>query len=458
MKKNLLILTQVVILSFFIAGCAQLNKNPNKQYEEALYNKTCTPSLFKEADKKIKANDDPIFVGLNAGSVARGCKEYKESNALFDAAESAYKTDVDLENGGKKAAKVVASTLTNDTFFDYQGSLYERIMVNVYKGLNFMALNNYANARVEFNRALMRQDKAKEYFAKEIAENKSQLEEAKKDPNYKKNMGENTAKINEAYSHLFKEFDAAKNFTNPYATYLASVFFYMDADYRRAASLMREVAIVYPKSKDIKKINKLMQRQASSVKSRKKTYIFFVYEDGLGVIKNQFKLSLPFWVTKNGKVEPMSASLALPTLKKRAASYANVSINGDKTAMVADFDNIVATEFKIELPGVVMKALASTIIKTTLNAVVANNDPTGGWLSLAASIGGNALTKADTRSWRGLPKLAFTAVVPNKGEFKVSTPKGVVLASGKLESAKNALIIVRSFAKLVPPTVYVIQK
>ena len=49
-------------------------------------------------------------------------------------------------------------------------------MVNVYKGLNFMSLGDFANARVEFNRALIRQDMAKDYFAAQIAAAKEELE------------------------------------------------------------------------------------------------------------------------------------------------------------------------------------------------------------------------------------------------------------------------------------------
>lgn len=100
--------------------------------------------------------------------IARNCGDFNKSNVFFDAVEESYKYDVDLENVSPKATKFVGTTLLNDTIVDYDGSLYERIMVNIYKALNYMEEDDYENARVEFNRALMRQDKAKEYFAKEI--------------------------------------------------------------------------------------------------------------------------------------------------------------------------------------------------------------------------------------------------------------------------------------------------
>ncbi|MBR2159568.1 MAG: hypothetical protein IJ964_06370, partial [Campylobacter sp.] len=91
-------------------------------------------------------------------------------------AEDSYKYDVDLENIATKALRLTAGILLNESFADYDGNLYERIMVNVYKGLNFMSLGDFANARVEFNRALIRQDRAKDYFAAQIAAAKEELE------------------------------------------------------------------------------------------------------------------------------------------------------------------------------------------------------------------------------------------------------------------------------------------
>ena len=134
-----------------------------------------------------------------------------------------------------------------------------------------MSLNDYANARVEFNRALMRQDKAKEYFAKEIEKNREELKKAKEDPNYKQNMNENVKIIDKEYEHLFEAFDTTKNFINPYATYLASVFFFMDNDFRKAGGLFREVAAINPKNAEIEnkpRFSKVPQAKSSKSKTK----------------------------------------------------------------------------------------------------------------------------------------------------------------------------------------------
>ncbi|HEB9313599.1 TPA: hypothetical protein RZK23_001255 [Campylobacter coli] len=451
-KFGLIALSTASCLIF--AACANQVKQ-NSSFENALVQKYCGDDFFNQNLDKINKNDDVIYTGLNAGLVARNCGDFNKSNVFFDAAEESYKYDVDLENVGKKGAKLVATTLVNDTIVDYEGSLYERIMVNVYKGLNFMSLDNYADARVEFNRALMRQDKAKEYFAKEIEKNRKDLEEAKKDPNYDKNMNENSKVISQQYDNLFKEFDTTKKFVNPYATYLASVFFFMDNDYRRAADLFREVAIINPHNQEIKKEVKVFNDRAKKVATKKdKKYVFVVYENGMGVVKDDFALTLPFIVDK----KIVSTSIALQTLKKRESSFASLKVNDVDTTEIVNLDDIVATEFKINMPAMIAKALAQTIAKTTLNLAVANNDSTGGWLTLASSVATAATNSADVRSWRGLPKSISVAMIENSGNISIKNPQGQEIYSHVLEKNKNALIIVRSFAPYLPNSVDLIQK
>ncbi len=167
-----------VSLTIALMGCAG-HEQKSKDFENALANKFCSDNFFAEHEAKIKRNSDVIYTGINAGLVARSCQGYEKSNMFFDAAEESYKNDVDLQNIANKGAKTVMATLVNDNMFDYKGSLYERIMVNSYKGLNYMSLGDYDNARVEFNRALLRQDKAKEYFAKQVEQNRAKLDESK---------------------------------------------------------------------------------------------------------------------------------------------------------------------------------------------------------------------------------------------------------------------------------------
>ena len=440
MKKSALFATLLAVNAFFCA-CAN-HSTDNFFYEEALKNAYCDNSFFEDKRAKVDKNDDTIYTGLNVGALARHCDELKLSNYFFDKAEEAYKYDVDLQGLGKKGAKALSSTLINEGVNDYEGTLYERIMVNVYKGLNFMSLKDFANARVEFNRALMRQDKAKEYFAKEIEANRKEFDEAKQDANYEQNMGNNYNTISARYEHLLKDFATTQDFVNPYATYMASVFFFLDGDYKRAQDLFKEVAIINKNSAEFNKEFNIFENYAKSLNPQSlQKYVFVVYESGFGAGLDEFAITLPF--TFDGNV--VTSSLALPTLKKRTNSYEYVMANGSKVADFVDFDNIIATEFKANMGFRVGKALSSTIVKTTMNLAVAKNDPTGGYLSLATSLFNSATTKADLRFWSALPKYAKILALENTGSIVINSDNGTTLYKNEeLPQDKNLLIIVKS--------------
>lgn len=440
MKKSALFATLLAVNAFFCA-CAN-HSTDNFFYEEALKNAYCDNSFFEDKRAKVDKNDDVIYTGLNVGALARHCDELKLSNYFFDKAEEAYKYDVDLQGLGKKGAKALSSTLINEGVNDYEGTLYERIMVNVYKGLNFMSLKDFANARVEFNRALMRQDKAKEYFAKQIESNRKEFDEAKQDANYEQNMGNNYNTISARYEHLLKDFATTQDFVNPYATYMASVFFFLDGDYKRAQDLFKEVAIINKNSAEFNKEFNIFENYAKSLNPQSlQKYVFVVYESGFGAGLDEFAITLPF--TFDGNV--VTSSLALPTLKKRTNSYEYVVANGNKVADFVDFDNIIATEFKANMGFRVGKALSSMIAKTTLSAAVAKNDPTGGYLSLATSLFNSATTKADLRFWSALPKYAKILALENTGSIVINSDNGTTLYKNEeLPQDKNLLIIVKS--------------
>lgn len=440
MKKSALFATLLAVNAFFCA-CAN-HSTDNFFYEEALKNAYCDNSFFEDKRAKVDKNDDTIYTGLNVGALARHCDELKLSNYFFDKAEEAYKYDVDLQGLGKKGAKALSSTLINEGVNDYEGTLYERIMVNVYKGLNFMSLKDFANARVEFNRALMRQDKAKEYFAKQIESNRKEFDEAKQDANYEQNMGNNYNTISARYEHLLKDFATTQDFVNPYATYMASVFFFLDGDYKRAQDLFKEVAIINKNSAEFNKEFNIFENYAKSLNPQSlQKYVFVVYESGFGAGLDEFAITLPF--TFDGNV--VTSSLALPTLKKRTNSYEYVVANGSKVADFVDFDNIIATEFKANMGFRVGKALSSTIVKTTMNLAVAKNDPTGGYLSLATSLFNSATTKADLRFWSALPKYAKILALENTGSIVINSDNGTTLYKNEeLPQDKNLLIIVKS--------------
>lgn len=139
------------------------------------------------------------------------------------------------------------------------------------------------------------------------------------------------------YEHLLKDFATTQDFVNPYATYMASVFFFLDKDYKRAQDLFKEVAIINKNSAEFNKEFNIFENYAKSLNPQSlQKYVFVVYESGFGAGLDEFAITLPF--TFDGNV--VTSSLALPTLKKRTNSYEYVVANGS-TQPKSKFSNFL---------------------------------------------------------------------------------------------------------------------
>ena len=133
-----------------LSGCAAVtgHKGAMNNFDASLESNKCD---FAMVDEKIKDDNDTILWGIQGGSLARNCMDYKKSITLFDKAEQKYKEDVDKDNVANNALESSASVLVNNNVNDYEGNTYEKVMVNTYKALDFASLNDHQNARVEFN-------------------------------------------------------------------------------------------------------------------------------------------------------------------------------------------------------------------------------------------------------------------------------------------------------------------
>lgn len=441
--------------AIFFVSCST-HQQDNDFYQYQLSSQNCDKNFFAKELGELKKDNDTIFRGLNAGSIARDCKEFELSNKFFDLSEEAYKYDVDLQSTASKALKTATSTFINDTIFDYEGFYYERTMLNVTKGLNFMSLNDFANARVEFNRALIRQEKAKEYFAYYLEKNRKELEKAKKEnENFKQNIEENSQLIEKQYENLFEDFKATEDFINPYVTYVSAVFFFLDKDYKKAYDLLKEVFVLHSKNAEMQKQFKVFNKYASSLKPKGlKKHIFVIYESGLASSFEEVSFSVPFIVNDN----LVMASVAMPMLKKQAASFESlIAIKQNlKTQNLFDFDSIIASEFKTNLTFIVTKALLTTALKTSFNIAVAKNDKTG-VLSLLSNLFSTLSTRADLRFWNFLPKNAQILMLENEGFIELVSNKYDLIYKENLDKNKDILILVRSFSKEIPARIYKIE-
>jgi hypothetical protein len=439
------IVASSIVMSIF--GCVSTGevKQINKITSSGNYAK-----MAKYAEKKLKGsfldklsekkNVDLYWV-LQAGSARRNLGDYEKSNQWFDDAENTYKfhnEDSILDQAGD----VAVSFLVNDKATDYKGEVYDGVMINTYKALNYLALGDHAKARVEFNRSVDRQRRAKQVFDAEIKQKEEQL--AKK-ANVLQTLDSDTVKdkFTAEYSNLDK-FKVYPDFVNPYTTYISGLFYALSNDREKGMNKLKE-AYAMTGNEVIKEDFENYTKGAFDNRA------WVLFENGLSATKEEFNIHLPlFLVTDKLKY----AGVSFPRLKINNNALSSITVKGIKsvnTQKFADMDAVIATEFKKDLPSIQARSIASAIAKTITQAQIEKHS--GGVAGLFAAIYQVATTGSDTRIWSALPKSFQVASVQIPKDGKIELNIGGKIKTVDVKGAKNAIIIVRLPTALSNPVI-----
>lgn len=429
-----------LLIASLLTGCTAVtgHKDSLNKFDAQMQINKCE---YKEVDEKIKDDDDTILWGIQGGSLARNCMHYEKSNELFDKAEEKYKEDVDKDGILSNVAEGAKSVFVNNNVNEYEGNTYEKIMVNTYKALNFINMNDHANARIEFNRALDRQRRALDYYEKELEAKK----EAKKDDkkaNENQKIAENQKTqdaINKHFNSLLNDFEAYPDFVNPFTTYISGIYFMLNGDSIKARDLLKESTNMNPKNTQIKEDFDL-SNNFNSLKQTGENYAWVIFENGQGMVKDEIRINIPLFLITN---KVMYTGIALPKIKERNITHQYLLVNDNKTVEVCNMDNVIKTEFKKKFPAIVTEKIISTVIKTYAQKEI--QDRAGLLGGLAAAVYQATTNRADVRSWTSLPKnFQSVRVKVTDKPIEIKNDKGELIKTVIIPQGKNAMIYVKS--------------
>jgi len=441
----LLLAILTLLILPFSAGCNTPKdhlKAFNTHFEASNYENS---ALF--AQKKIGKQKNPkgedLLWALQLGSVERIRKDYQKSTECFDKAEDMLKYYDEQFTGGD----IIGSTVASDNVNPYRGEEYDGVMVNTYKALNFMAEGKMDLARVEFNRALDRQRRAKEKFSKEIKKLKSELEQKHQQNNFSKSNVENPKThqlLAQKYPNLYN-FQAYPDFVNPFATYLAGIYFNLVGDHSKAVYLLKE-------SYGMVGNNAYMAEDLSITEGilngegQLENTVWLIFENGLGPVKKEFRLDIPLFVVTN-KVKYVG--IALPKLEFRDRAYPYLVIESDgkdhRTLPVAYMDRVIQTEFSKDFGGILTRAIISATAKAVAQYALAEEGSSASSIaSIAVAAYSFVSTAADVRVWTALPKDFHIARFPKpkNGKLKI-TPPGFIPFDIDIPNCNNAIVYIR---------------
>lgn len=434
----------LLILPFF-AGCNAPQGHLatfNGHFERFDYENS---ALF--AEKKISKQANPrgedLLWALQLGTVKRIQQDYTKSTESFDKAEDMLKYFDEQSTIGDG----IGSTIVNENVIPYRGEEYDGIMVNVYKALNFMVGKKFDLARVEFNRALDRQRRAKEKFNEEINKLKSEMEKEQQQNEFSKSNAENpeTAELlAQKYPNL-RNFEAYPDFVNPFATYLAGIFFNLVSDHSKAVDLLKEsYGMVGDNGYIAEDLN--VTENILDGKGRLEDTIWLIFENGLGPVKKELRMDIPLFVATD---DVKYVGIALPELlfRNKAHQYLIAEVDGNdyETRLVSDMDRVIQTEFSKDYPGILTRAIISATAKAIAQYALEKQDSSKSSLaSVLMAAYSFATTAADVRIWTSLPKEFQVARFPKPkdGKLKVKRP-GSIPVEINIPDCNNAIVYVR---------------
>ncbi|UCG58344.1 MAG: hypothetical protein JSU70_02325 [Phycisphaerales bacterium] len=441
----------LLALISLIAGCnapknqlARFNNSFRADYTGAFSFEQSTQYAESKISNSKKPKGEDLLWSMQLGCLERIKQNHQQSSDYFDKSEEM----LNFFDYRSAAADSVAATAVSENVVPYVGEEYDGIMVNTYKALNFMTLGQDDLARVEFNRALDRQRRAKEKFAQEIAKLKDELEQAEKDQkkgksNVKKSVENPEVEelISNRYPSLY-EFEAYPDFVNPFTTYIAGVYFNLVGDHSKAATLLKESYGMVSGNDYVAQDMVVTERILDGQEQLRDT-VWVIFENGMGPVKEEFRIDIPlFLVTDKVKY----VGIALPKLEFRQQAYPYLSVTAAGTnygtQLIADMDRVVQTEFKKDFRGILTRAIISATAKAI--AQYALEEKGSSFASLAVALYSAATTVADVRIWTTLPKDFQVARLPIPADRILTVePPNAAPFQVEIPACRNAVVYIR---------------
>ncbi|SFD14545.1 Uncharacterized protein conserved in bacteria [Pragia fontium] len=450
MNNNIKRITLCCGIALVLAACSNPPSRKNFDYEisqgnlEVAQKIALTEGVTAETDATTE-----LLWSLEAGALLRMTNQLDRSTKVFDGAENLIK-DNETQNLAASGFSQAASMVVNDNIMDYTPRVYDRVMVNTYKALNFWQQSDFANARVEWNRVDDRQRRAAEYFSKEINAQKNEVKSNKLGESYSKSM-----ETLEGSGIDVSKWAPYDGYINPASLYLHGLYFLINnesaADLNKAKeSLKRAYALT--RSKQIRADLNLANKGRSVAPG-----VWVIFENGTSSKKVERRVDLPLILVTS---RVAYAGIALPTLESGSPAFSNLSVNGGgKTESFANMDKIIQGEFKTEFTGILIKELARAVLKTAAQASMMNSDnSTVRILGAITGIAQAVTTQADIRSWHTLPYDFQVTYVkwPKSGQVQLSPSGGAPITVDLPATPQPVVVYVRALNASTTPQVNVL--
>lgn len=351
-------------------------------------------------DADVKSDQDKLLKLMDRGILLRSAGRFAESNSqFFEAAKI-----IDM-NGYISLAESTATVLVNEKQQTYQGEDFEKVLVHLYLGLNFVSLNQSDEALVETRRV-------NEILYKMISEAKRPYE------------------------------------LNAFARYLGGALFEEDADWNNALVAYRNTLKIDLKldsyfpilRQDLIRMAKQMGME-QELAEFKKAYGDKIFDEAVQTLRDKMGSVLLLFEcgkspqkfsSRERRVKEGRGGTAIEVVipiayyEKRESRIRSALLEvADKKVSTATLNSVETTaisQLKDRMGRAIAKALLSAGVKTGIAAGVGAAVDSKE-LGILTGIALMLISEADTRSWLLLPaelQVAKLFIAPGKYSAKIS--------------------------------------
>lgn len=468
MNKAKIRFTAVLCVAAVVTGCAGTRtvKPEDSQAHLSTSNYNALAAAYMK-DGKPKYDKESLLDTLEAGKAFNDAGMWKESREAFEAAGKQLAWKEDTVDTPAEVANLIGTTLTSSAFGAYQGKIFEGGLIDYYQAINSIMLGDESGARVDFNRFDVRMENSQRQFAsykKELQKEQSKELEQKGAETSKQSYSKVKTEIDGGVADLpGKQADSkirigAGEFMSGVFRATSSAKQDKDADRVTKPIIAAGGASSTRQGTDLS-LKTAAQLKAAGFESKGKVYV--IYEDGRGPTFKEFRIDLPLFLVSS---KVMYSGIALPRFVPGRPAYGYLTVANLQTAELTNVTNTAGMDFSVAYPGIVTKAITSTVIKTAAQYAAGAAIDSGTDNKLLATIlkigvgaAAAATTQADTRSWGNLPNTIQLAVLskPKSGGISVFSPSGAKLLDVQLPDSQNALVLLKASGNGGKPAVYV---
>ena len=450
--KNTKLLFSLNLLIFFsmvfTSGCSSIidSRKQKEPYITLYYsgNLKKAASDFTEKAKDRNNTGDELMWCLDAATSNFTAGNYEQSLKIFERCEDILKeirdrAVISARDGGGEGSAV----FTNANSLPYKGMFLDRVMLNVYKALDYYAMGEPEGAQVELRRMRDSQKSVVEHFREELAKNQKEIT-AQNIKNQQKSAelhGHDTSisfesllnnpTIKEAYTSSENKADKLYgNLSNPFVSYFSAIGYMLEKNYGEAMVDFRNLYKMLPNNKLIQKdyvtcarkigakIPEKLQNTSPLTYSLNNKIVYILFFNGRApALKQQkFQIILPY-AGYTGIAFPQYEYFPSPLKGLKIDFQNNKKISSKRTEQLVNFDSVMAQEYHQKLPAMITRLVISTLTKELGSFVAVQAARQAG---SGAEIGAYALTglykwmfnTADTRCWETLPQEIQAAHIP----------------------------------------------